>query len=312
MRRKFVRMRKIAVMFAGLMLLLSIPGRPVYAAEPAVAVASIGPLHALLAQVMHGVSNPAVLLPPGVSPHHYALRPSDIAQLEQAAIVFWVGPALEQSLVKPIRALGEQTVSVALMESIAANLLNRREGGIQGQPTNSEQTSADRDPHVWLDPRVASMVVGIMADAMAKVDPAHAAAYAENAITAQQALNELETEISAYLMPVTGRPYVVFHDAYQYFENRFNLRPMAIVSVDSDHPPGAKRIAAIRELLIDNTEVCIFVEPQITLRLVETLREGTSAKTSVLDPVGMGKELGLAGYLDMLWKLAGKMRLCLE
>lgn len=310
-------MLKTAAVFICLMISIITIDRPGYASEPPVAAASIAPLHALLVQVTQGISNPTVLLRPGASPHAHALRPSEVTRLEQADVIFWIGPALEGVLVNPIRALGPQAVSVALMDMDEVHLLERREGGVDDHdddPNHEQATDLDSthaDPHIWLDPTVAGMIMHTMADVLSGMDPARKTQYMHNASQGQKALRDLEIDVFAYLEPFRDRPYVVFHDAYQYFEHRFDLAPMAIVSVDPDHPPGARRIAEIRNVLMQNMSACVFVEPQFTPKLMETLREGTSTKTATLDPVGV-EDPGLRGYENLIWALARNMGQCLE
>ncbi len=308
-------MKKAILTLTGAMLTLCLAGRPAWSSEPPVAVASIAPLQVLLTQVMLGVSEPEVILPSGTSPHHYALRPSDVARLDQAGIIFWVGPALEGALVNPIRALRDQSRAIALQDVDSIHLLDRREGGIldhDGHDDHDDHEAGSVDPHLWLDPRMAGDVMVIMAEVLAETDPGNASVYEHNARTGQAILENTVAEISTYLEPVRRAPYVVFHDAYQYFEHRFGLSPVAIVSVDSDRPPGARRIAQIHDLLGQHPGACVFVEPQFTPKLVETLREGTDTRSAVLDPMGMDSGTGLTGYQNTIWALARSLKECLE
>ena len=303
-------MHRSITLLIGLILMSVAFGRPGLAAEAPVAMASIGPLQALLTHVTHGVSKPDVLLPPGASPHHFALRPSDMARLQQAAVVFWAGPALEEALVNPIQALDTNTRSVELMNMTELSLLPRREAGVLTAGGMDAPVGGEPDPHIWLDPQLASTIMGIMADVMAKIDPVHAPEYLKNASAGQQAMETLITTVSAYLEPVRDRPYVVYHDAYQYFENRFGLRPVAIVSIDSHHAPSAKRIHEIQKLLQANTMACIFVEPQFTPKIVETLRQGTDTRVGILNPTITKGSDGLAAYEKLIWQLAHQINQC--
>jgi zinc transport system substrate-binding protein len=310
LQERMLPMHRSIILLIGLVLMSIVSGRSGLAAEPPVAMASIGPLHALLTQVTHGVSKSEVLLPPGASPHHFALRPSDMLRLQEADVLFWVGPALEEALVNPIQALGANIHTVEVMNGNELPLLPRREAGVLNAGGMGAPVSGEPDPHIWLDPQLAGMIMGTMADELAKIDPAHASKYLENAIAGQQAMEALIIAASAYLKPIKDRPYVVYHDAYQYFENRFGLHPMAIVSIDSDYAPSAKRVHEIRELVRANAGVCIFVEPQFTPKIVETLRKGTDTRVGILNPTIVKGSDGLVAYERMIWQLAHRIGQC--
>lgn len=168
------------------------------------------------------------------------------------------------------------------------------------------------DPHMWLDPMNAAAWADAMADALAAADPANAAAYRANAAEARVEYAVLAQEIAQTLAPVAGRPYLVFHDAYQYFENRFDMPAAGAVSVSEATSPGAARVAEARDVVRTSGAVCVFSEPQFEPALVATVIEGSDAHAGVLDPVGADLAPGAALYPALIRGLAAAMVECLS
>jgi zinc transport system substrate-binding protein len=279
-------------------------------------VVSIKPLQSLVAAVMAGVGKPALIVRGAGSPHTYALAPSQAALIENADLLFWVGHELEAFLAKPIEALGGKSEVVELLEADGVKQLPLREGGPFEEHEDAHAAGEDRhdegfDPHVWLDPRNAKVIVATAAAALSRIDPANGSKYAANAAGVAARLDALESEIRATLAPLKGRPFIVFHDAYQYFENRFGVVAAGSITVHPEVAPGAERIAEIRAKVRDLGAVCVFSEPQFAPKLIETVIEGQGARTGVLDPIGAELAQGPDLYFALMRNLAGSLRDCL-
>jgi len=199
--------------------------------------ATVAPVHSLVAMVSAGIAEPTLIIRPGASPHDYALKPSEVRSLDEADVVFWVGESLEPWMAKAVTTLAGDAEVIELGEVDGIEKLAFREGGIwqdHGHHEEAEDThdhAGDVDPHLWLDPDNALVWLSAIADRLADTDPVHAEDYRQNA---QDAALEIETtvsEIKTLLQPISERPYVVFHDAYQYFEHRFGLHPLGAVSL---------------------------------------------------------------------------------
>ena len=167
------------------------------------------------------------------------------------------------------------------------------------------------DPHAWLDPRNAGVWLGAIADALIKADPANATRYTANAEAAQARLEALEGRLDETLKPVQGRPFIVFHDAYQYFEARFGMTAAGAITLGDGFAPSAARIAEIRDRIADSGAECVFAEPQFDARTIETLIEGTEVRAAVLDPVGVELEFGPSFYEALLSRMADDLTACL-
>jgi len=299
-------------------------------------VASIVPVAGIAASIMDGVGEPVLLLEPGASPHAYSLRPSQAQLLASADLVLWVGPELERFLVGPIDALGKDGRQLALARAAGVQLLPFRQDALfepndagQGHEDHAHTDHAqgdhaheghghddhdhgDIDGHVWLSPTNARRMAAAIADQLAAIDAANAALYARNLEQFNASLDGVEAEIEELLAPVRGRPFIVFHDAYRYFEEHFDIQAAGAVHVSPDVPPGAARVAEIQQRIAGLEAVCVFAEPQFEPRLVETLVEGSDARLGVLDPLGNAIAPGPDAYGDLLVQLARGLADCLD
>jgi zinc transport system substrate-binding protein len=299
------------------------------AASPQVVV-SIKPVHSLVAMVMQGSAEPRLLITSGASPHTYSLKPSDAQNLQQADLIFWVGEGLETFLVRPLKALPRNARVIALAEAPGLTLLPYRNSGLwETHGHGSSETSTahahdsalhgdhehnhhGRDMHIWLDPANAQAIVRSAAAALSEANKNHADLYRSNAEAALARLQTLDDSLRQTLQPVAGRPYVVFHDAYQYLEHRYGLTPIGSITIDPDRQPSAQRVAEIRESITKRGAICVFSEPQFSPKLIPTLIEGTNARTGVLDADGgTTVPAGPDAYPAIMHNLADALRRCL-
>lgn len=301
------------------------------AAAPALAdapgvVADIAPVQSIAAAVMAGVGVPALIVPPGASEHHHALRPSEAGALEAADLVVWVGPALTPWLEDPLDALAPDAARLTLVDVPGLRLLPFREGGPfeahdhdhdrehgheHGHDEHGHDHDAPIDPHVWLDPANAAAIAAAIADALGAADPENAAAYAANAAAFAADMQALRAEIGARVAPLSDRPFFVFHDAYQYFETAFDLPAAGSVALGDADAPRAARVAEIRDRLTTEDVACIFAEPQFEPRLIPTLVEGTQVRIGQLDPLGATLRPGPELYPTLMRNLADGLAACL-
>lgn len=297
-------------------------------------VTSIKPVHSLVAAVMQGVGTPDLIVEGAGSPHTYALKPSQAKQLQEADLVFWMSHDLEAFLEKSIDGIATKAVSVPLMESHGLMTLGFREGGAfddHGHDEHDDHDEHDKDddhdhekhddhdehdhgevdPHVWLDPENAKAMVHEIEEALAKADPANAATYESNAEAVMAKLDSLVAEIDSELQPVKGRGYIVFHDAYQYFENRFGVSAIGSITVSPEVLPGAERISDLQEKVRSLDATCVFSEPQFEPKLVATVTENTNARFGVIDPLGAAIDEGPNLYFTLIRNMASSLKNCL-
>jgi zinc transport system substrate-binding protein len=269
------------------------------AAEPPKVVATIPPIHSLAAAVMAGASEPVLLVQGNASPHGYQLRPSEAAAIQGADVVVWVGSGLESFMERPLGNLGGGTRVVTLLEAAGVERLPAREGGAweaheaeaeehheAGEGEREDHGHGEHDPHVWLSPANARAMVRAIAAALAAADPERAALYRANEERTVAELAALDAELKAALAPVRGKPFVVFHDAYQYLEAAYGLNAAGSITVSPDRPPSARRLVELAEKIDRSGAVCVFGEVRTASPLVGTLIAGRGIGTGQLDPEG--------------------------
>ena len=270
-------------------------------------LATIKPVHSLVAAVMAGVGEPELLIQGAQSEHSYALKPSDAEKIGRAAIVFEIGPDLESYLARPLATLAHGRV-VTLEYEQGVLKLPARKGGLWDDAQADESLT---DPHLWLAPGNAMAMTAAIVRALSKSDPDHAARYAANGRKEFVVLNGLDNDLKASLAPLKGRPYLVFHDAYQYFERAYGLTSLGAVTVAPDRPVGPRRVSQLRDAIRTRGIVCVFREPQFPPALMQTLVEGSHARIGTLDPLGAGLTPGPLLYPALLKNLAASLGACL-
>jgi zinc transport system substrate-binding protein len=243
------------------------------------------------------------------------MRPGDARLLEAADLVVWVGPAFEGQMARAIRALGPKTRQILWADLPGTVLLAAREGGPwEGHSHAHGHAHGDtrNDGHLFLDPRNAIVLARAAAAALAEIDPANAQRYRDNAARVTGDLEALDMRLDAILRPLAGKPFIVFHDALQYFETRYGLAPAGSITVSPERRPGAQRLQRIRERVRRSQAICVFAEPQFEPSLVATVVEGTSARVATIDYVGVGIAPGQGAYAAILAKLADDLAACLK
>jgi len=274
-------------LFALFCLILSLP-ETAEAAKISVAV-SIKPIHSLVAGIMAGVGEPSLIVKGSRSPHSYSLKPSDARTLSHADVIIWVGPGMELFLQKPISALAEHTRIVALSESI------------------------NGDPHLWLAPLRATSIVDRVLAALIEADPVHDTIYSNNALSIKRKLKDLQAYGIGKLTPVRKTPFLVFHDAWGRFAQSFSLSMTGAVALNPERPPGAKRIAIIRNLIEHDGIQCLFREPQFDSPLLTTILEDhLEMKVFELDPLGSVLQPGPDLYFQMMENNINAVASCLR
>lgn len=351
-----------ALLLALLSLVFS-AGTPVAAETQLRVSTSILPVQSLVAGVMANLGEPDLILPPGASPHGYALRPSDALSLSRADVIFRVGPGLEVFLDRPLSSLSGKAVVVDLIAIPGLQLLPVRENeaferhdhdhghGEHGHDDHDhekakakhddhdhdhdhekarpddddhdhdkakhddhghEERLAGMDPHIWLDTQNAVLIVRHAAKVLGEADPENAVAFSANADAMVKRLNALEARLRDRLAPVADRPFIVFHDAYQYFERRFGLKAVGSITINPEVSPGARQISRIRSRIADQHVHCVLAEPQFNSDIVKALAGDGGIHVGVIDPVGTTEGAGSKGYMTMMDRLASGLGACLS
>ena len=275
---------------------------------------SIKPLQLIAAAVQDGVAIPEVLLPPGASPHNYALRPSDVRKVQSVDLLYWIGPDMEGFL--PRVLTGRSLPSVAVQDLPGLKL---RHFGADNHSHAEEADEHDHDhrpgsldAHLWLSPVNARVIADKMAADLSAADPANAQRYQSNAKAFDERLGALDQRLKKRLANVEGKPYFVFHEAFDYFEDAYGLKHAGVFAVAAEVQPGAQHVAAMRKRLQEVGKTCVFSEPPLRPRLAETLVAGLPVKLAELDALGGYTPATAQGYEQVLEKLGDDLAGCLE
>ena len=278
-------------------------------------VTDIAPIHGLVARVMGELGAPELLVEPGASPHGYALRPSQAAGLQRADLVVMMGHELTPWLEGPVAQLAAGAVVMELLDTQGTTVLSAREVAAF-EPDDHHEHDHDHahegaDPHAWLDPQNAVAWLASIADALAELDPANAETYRANAAEGRAEIAAAQAAAADRLAPLAERPFVVFHDAFQYFEARFALAGVGAISLSDAAPPSAARVAEIRALVEAEGVVCAFSEPQFNPAILDTVTQGTGARLGTVDPVGAPLSTGPGFYPALIAAITNDVAACL-
>jgi zinc transport system substrate-binding protein len=275
---------------------------------------SIKPLQLIAAAVQEGVAIPEVLLPPGASPHNYALRPSDVRKVQSVDLVYWIGPDMEGFLPRVLK--GRTLPSVAVQDLPGLKLRHFAEDSHSHAEEADEHDHDHRpgslDAHLWLSPINARVIASKMAADLSAADPANAARYQSNLKAFDERLDALDLRLKARLAGIANKPYFVFHEAFDYFEDAYDLKHAGVFSVAAEVQPGAQHVAAMRTRLQEVGKTCVFSEPPLRPRLAETLVAGLPVKLAELDALGGYTPATAQGYEQVLEKLGNDLAGCLE
>ena len=289
-------------------------------------VTSIKPIHSLASYIMDGVGSPGLIVDGYNSPHSFQLKPSHAKMLEQADIIFWIGEDLENFLEKPLATIAKKAEKIELLEIKGIKKLKFRERNIfeehEGHDDHGDDAKKEEhddhghdakkeehddheghghgeyDPHIWLDPINAKVILNEITEHLIENDSKNASTYKSNLAKAISEIDKLIIDVITETN--TDLSYVVFHDAYQYYENRFNVNILGAMTVNPDVMPGAEQIHEIHEVIEHDNVSCILSEPQFNPDIIKSIAKDTNVKTGVLDPLGANLKPGKDLYFDLI------------
>mgnify|MGYP001185592383 FL=1 len=291
---------------------------PVHNANAKDIVVTIKPLHSLVTGVVGNTAKTHLMVSGNQSPHGFKFKPSQVKLLNNSAVVFYIGDTFETFMEKAFDNIPSNVVKVPVAEKARLKLLPYREGGAweedkhEGHDHGHEghHDEGGGDMHVWLDPDNAIKMIKAITRELSKVYPENRDIYKANARSYVQKIIALDSELSAALSNSKEFPFIVFHDAYQYFEKHYGLNGVGSITFDPHDFPSPKRLKEIRGKLNEMSAACVFSEPQFSDRLVRTVIKGTSAKTALIDPLGSNIKAGPNLYFELLSEMAGSFKRC--
>lgn len=288
---------------------------PVAAQDSPHVVATTKPIHSIVSAVLGEAGQAELLITGMASPHVYALKPSDAGLLNGTDIFVRVSEQVEPFTGRIANALPASVEVVTLAETEGLTLLKVRFGGHFDEHAHDDDHDLSAhgsvDGHVWLDPENGKLMARRLASVFSARWPEHADYFAGNAERFAGLIDAASKEIEAQLESVRDVPFVVFHDAYHYFEARFGLRSAGAIAINPEVPPGARRLSALRKRIQQLEGVCAFAEPQFSPRVLDAVTLGSDVRSGVLDPIGADLEPGPGLYTKLLKRLADGFASCL-
>ena len=309
-------------------------------------VTSIKPLHSLASYLMDGVGKPDLIVDGYASPHGFSMKPSHAKMLQNADLIFWVGEDLENFLEKPLNSIAKKAEKIELMDIKGLNVLSFRERNIfdehddnddhEGHTKKKKDDHDDHDdhdghtkkkkddhddhdnheghghgeydPHIWLDPINAKVILKEMTEHLIENDSKNASTYKSNLDKALKDIDKLTMNVMTELNQSVSS--IVFHDAYQYFEKRFNVNILGAFTVNTDVMPGAEQLAEIREIIEHDKVSCVFSEPQFNPDIIKAVAKDMNIKTGVIDPLGATLDPGKDLYFDLINNMSSSFKGC--
>ena len=307
-------------------------------------VTSIKPIHSLASYLMDGVGKPDLIVDGFNSPHGFSMKPSHAKMLQNADLIFWIGEDLESFLEKPLNSIAKKAEKIELIEIKGLNVLKFRERNIfdehdhddhakkedshddhakkedghddhakkeDGHDDHDEHEGhghGEYDPHIWLDPINAKVILKEMTEHLIENDSKNASTYKSNLDKALSDIDKLTMDVMTELNESTSS--IVFHDAYQYFEKRFNVKILGAFTVNTDVMPGAEQLSEIREIIEHDKVKCIFSEPQFNPDIIKVVAKDMNIKTGVVDPLGATLNPGKDLYFDLIRNMSASFKGC--
>jgi zinc transport system substrate-binding protein len=300
-----------------LLLALAAPLRAAQApSKPPVVIVTIGPIRDLVAGVMRGVGVPVGLIPPDQAPETFALHDKDVDALRQADVVFWIGPSLEAELARPMADLEIGARIVDLSDTAGLLLYPPRHGGEWDAPPPSRRPPGESggpvgaDGHLWLDADNVRLLIGRIAMVLTDVDFGNAETYRMNAERLRKDIDRLDQAIAQSMASVHGRPYLLLHDDFQYWEVRYGLEGLGSIAVDSD-PQAPVSMAEVAAKLDRLKAGCVIGDSPADEPALRQIAAATKARTARLDLYDVDESNGGKGFLEMMRRTSDGFSRCL-
>jgi zinc transport system substrate-binding protein len=312
-----------------------------FATETTGVISTIQPINSLVSAVIGNTGKTISIIPAEQSPHDFKLKPSDVKVLQNGNIIFYVSNHLESSVTKVFKNLPKNIKLINLMEESGINHLAIRDNAAWERHDHHGDDHDDHDKHgkkhddhddhdkhgkkhddhddhekeddvhIWLSPDNAIKIVQKVNKVLSLYFPENSKIYNENTTKFIDKIRNLKMELIKELSPIKNKPYIVFHDAYQYFEKTFELNAVGSVALEGDIASSPKQISFIKDKIIKSKASCVFQEPQFDSKLVKIVVEGTNAKTGTLDPLGVNITGNKDFYLQLLTNMAKSLKECL-
>lgn len=307
---KFLKKNKLkSISCAAIALLAS----PMVLATPPKVLTTIKPLQLLSQGITEGVTDTDVLLPAGASPHSHSLRPSDARKLHSADVIFWIGPDMESFLPRVLPD-SEKVKIQAMMDVKNIKLIKNdsQKAEVHEHHGHHHHDHGDYDPHLWLSTDNGRVMAKAIAETLSDMDKANASHYQANLEKLLEKLDETDIRNQKQLADISHHPFFVFHDAYGYLQDQYDLNVAGHFTVNPEQQPGARHLSTLRNQLKDSGKTCIFREPQFQPAYIDRITEGLPVKVGELDPLAENIQVTPNGFPEFINSLVDNIQLCLR
>jgi len=261
-------------------------------------IASIFPVADMVKQVGGMYVDVTTVIPPGASPHTYEPKPSLLKKISEARVFFMIGAGLELWAGKFVRLSKNQLHTVKLSEGISLIKLSKHHH--VGDEDILDTESGFANPHIWLDPNIAKLMVNKIVSVLCKIDNKHMEYYEKRGLAYLDKLDELHCLISSTVEKFKIRKYVCFHPAWDYFARQYGLESVGVIEAAPGRSPTPRSITKIVSLIIKHDIRAVFAEPQLNPKVAEVIANEANVKVLFLDPMGGSDVKGRNSYFDLM------------
>lgn len=307
-----------------LLLINSTLGASELALAKGAVVSSIKPVHSLVEGVLGEVGTSVLLVDGSASMHNYQLKPSQQRALSVAKIVFYIDANAETFLERAFEASESSGKLIALADNPVIPLLEKRLGDDWQQHSHGEEDDhqindeehhlehgSNVDLHIWLNPNNALLMVQNIKQVLESAFPEHTAAFNANAQVLSQKLRQLDSMLEQTLLSVKDQPFIVFHDAFGYFEQRYALNGVGSILIDTRLSPSVSQVQSVRRTIESTSAACVFSEPQFSNKIISIVVEGKDINSARVDPLGANIDAGPTLYFELMRALGRGFEKCL-
>lgn len=279
-------------------------------------VTSLKPLTLLVRAIATDDMQISTLVPAGASPHNYAMKPSQRRALENADVIFWVGPEMETFLARLLTGEEFHDRSVAFM-SAPGDAHGTEHNSASDEPDGGHTGHGDHhhdgedDPHLWLDPALAIDMAETIRDVLATMDGADPHALDRNLEAFRNSLATTEQSIRHQFEPVREVSLFAYHNALVRFAEHYNLTLSGVLTLNPELSPGARHIAEVQARLRSSARPCLLTEPQFNRQWWRSITEGLDITFSTWDPLATDIEVTANGYANFQQAIADAVLKCL-
>ncbi len=269
-------------------------------------VTTIKPLESLIKNIIDKDDSVTSIIDGNYSPHNFSLKPSHIAKIYKSDAVILINPDFESFMCSSFKIIPEKTKLITLSDTPNLTLYPSK------QYHHGTHKETGTDYHIWLSADNAIHIVRYLTDTLSTINPEKQKTYRDNAHNVITKLVALNDDLKQQLSPITDKPFMVFHNGFEYFIKNYNLSLVGTITDNPNVYSSIKHIKQAQKTLIDNKVICVFKEPQFSDKTIETIITDTQTRISTLDPIGSNFKSGKNLYFKVMHNIKDNLLTCLK